>query len=308
MRGPALAGTVGCVTDPDEALFIGRVREPGSLREHVVRVRTDGRAPTPDDRVEEIACPFEGARPGLHAEGWGDPVELARGAEPIPGGVAGQLGGFELAPPVRPGKILGIGRNYRAHAEELGNEVPSTPLVFFKPPSALVPAGAPIEIPGGYERVDFEGELVVVMGRRARDVAAGDAWAHVAGLALGNDVSCRDLQKSDRQWTRAKGFDTFAPLGPFVRMWPRGEPWDEDLGLRAFVDDALRQQARVGQMVFPVGELVAHISACMTLEPGDLIYTGTPAGVGPLAPGNVVRVEATGLDLGRLVNPVLARG
>ena len=285
-------------------LWLGRVTTPDSPRQHVVRIRTAGGSPGPTDAVEEIADPFEACNTRWSGDAQGaDPAALAGEADAVAGGLAGPLGQFALAPPVRPGKILCVGRNYRAHAEEMGNEVPSTPLIFFKPSSALLPSGAAIELPPLDHQIDYEGELVVVIGRAARGVRAADAWDHVAGYALGNDVSNRVLQRQDKQWTRAKGFDTFAPLGPFVRL---GHALDPGVRIQTFVGDDLRQDGPVSAMIFDIPAVIEHLSACMTLEPGDLIYTGTPSGVGPLSVGNVVRVEAVGLDLGRLTNTVVA--
>jgi 2-keto-4-pentenoate hydratase/2-oxohepta-3-ene-1,7-dioic acid hydratase in catechol pathway len=211
----------------------------------------------------------------------------------------------ELAPPLCPSKILCVGRNYRAHAEEMGNEVPAEPLLFFKPPSALVASGQPVVRPEGYERVDMEAELVAVIGRRGRRIAAGDALDHVAGYTLGNDVSNRDLQRRDSQWTRAKGFDTFAPLGPFVRLVAPGEALPGSAKIQGWLDGELRQEAPLSAMVFDVAAVIAHVSACMTLEPGDVIYTGTPSGVCPLSPGQTTAVTLAGFDLGQLSNPVV---
>lgn len=198
-----------------------------------------------------------------------------------------------------PSKIVCVGRNYAKHAAELGNEVPAEPLIFLKPPSAIIGEGMPIVIPQGVGRVDFEGEIGVVMGSRARHVAAQDAWAHVAALVPVNDVSARDLQKSDGQWTRAKGFDTFCPVGTPV---PLGDVDLGALGVTTRVNGQVRQQAPVGDMVFTIPFLIAHISRIMTLEPGDLIATGTPEGVGPLGAGDVVEVSIAGV--GAVENPV----
>ncbi len=199
-----------------------------------------------------------------------------------------------------PGKIVCVGRNYAAHARELGNEVPDRPLLFFKPPSAVIAVGEPIRLPAVSERVDHEAEIALVIGRRARRVAATDAMAHVAGIACANDVSARDLQKLDGQWARAKGFDTFCPLGEIVG---NGFDWDqvESIGR---VNGEVRQHGHVRDMIFPFPELIATISAIMTLEPGDVILTGTPEGVGPLAPGDTVEVEIPGVAT--LANPVLS--
>lgn len=206
-----------------------------------------------------------------------------------------------LLAPVTPGKIVCVGRNYRAHARELGNEVPSQPLLFLKPPSALVGPGEPIRLPAASERVEHEAELAVVIGRRLRDATLEDAAAAVLGYTAANDVTARDLQKRDGQWTRAKGFDSFCPAGPWIET-------ELDLAtveVSARVNAELRQHGFVRDLVFPVPELLAYVSAIMTLEPGDLVLTGTPEGVGPLRAGD--RVEVTVSGIGRLENPVLDR-
>ena len=193
--------------------WLGRVRDRQG-RGAWVRALTDGRAPGPDAEIAAIPNPF--------ADPEGDPWEVVRDAIPLTGGPRGRLDSVRLEAPVAPSKVIGVGRNFRAHAAELGNEVPSEPLLFFKPPSCLVPSGAAVALPRGYERIDLEGELVVVIGRRAKAVAAADAWDHVAGYCLGNDISCRDLQRRDKQWTRAKGFDGFGPISALVHMTPPG--------------------------------------------------------------------------------------
>lgn len=199
----------------------------------------------------------------------------------------------------RPSKIVCVGRNYVEHARELGNEVPERPLIFLKPPSALVGDGEAIVLPRASERVEHEGEIAVVIGRRARDVAAGEAWEYVAGIAPLNDVTARDLQKTDGQWTRAKGFDTFCPMGAVV---PVDRIDVAALEVVCRVNGRERQRGRVSEMAFDIPTIIQYVSSVMTLEPGDVIATGTPAGVGPLAPGDVVEVEIPGV--GTLRNPV----
>lgn len=196
--------------------------------------------------------------------------------------------------PVRPTKIIGIGRNYRDHAKELGNDVPSTPLYFLKPPSSLLPNGGTVFLPPESERVDFEGELAVVIGKPTRRVTKAGALAHVAGYLVACDVTARDLQNSDGQWSRAKGFDTFCPISSQVVSGI--DP--SALELTTTVNDVVRQSSNTSQLVFDVAEVVAHVSAAMTLYPGDLILTGTPAGVGPLFPGD--HVEVTIASVGTL--------
>jgi 2-keto-4-pentenoate hydratase/2-oxohepta-3-ene-1,7-dioic acid hydratase in catechol pathway len=199
-----------------------------------------------------------------------------------------------------PSKIIGIGQNYRAHAAEMGKPVPDEPLIFLKAPSAIIENGASIVRPHGYERVDFEGELGVVIGKRARGVDKANALDYVDGFTCVNDVTVRDLQKKDGQWARAKGFDSFCPIGPRI---VRGlDP--ARLRLTTRVDGVVRQDSSTDDMIFDVPALIAFISRHMTLEPGDVISTGTPSGVGNLVPGNVVEVEIEGIGI--LRNPVIA--
>jgi 2-keto-4-pentenoate hydratase/2-oxohepta-3-ene-1,7-dioic acid hydratase in catechol pathway len=209
---------------------------------------------------------------------------------------------FDPCTPVdlpRPSKIVCVGRNYLEHARELGNDVPERPLLFLKPPSSLLGEGEAIVLPPESRQVEHEGEIAVVIGRRARHVAEAEAWDYVAGVAPLNDVTARDLQKPDGQWTRAKGFDTFCPLGALVPLERVGR---DGLEVLCRVNGEVRQHGRVGEMAFSIPRLVAYISGVMTLEPGDVIATGTPAGVGPLRPGDVVEVEIPGA--GTISNPV----
>lgn len=194
---------------------------------------------------------------------------------------------------VTPSKIICVGRNYAAHARELGNEVPERPMLFFKPPSALIASGETIVMPRVSAQVEYEAEIAVVIGRRARHVKAGDAMAHVRGFTCANDVTCRDLQKPDGQWGRAKGFDTFCPVGPRIA---EGLDW-RNLEVIGRVNGETRQHASVSDMIFPIPVLVEYISHIMTLEAGDLILTGTPEGVGRLQPGDVVEVEIPGVGV-----------
>ena len=208
----------------------------------------------------------------------------------------------QLLPPVRPTKIVCLGRNYRAHAEELGNEVPERPLLFLKPPSAVIGPGAPIVLPPS-PRVDFEGELAVVIGRRCRNVRAKDASEVILGYTCLNDVTDREAQRWERNWVRAKGFDTSCPIGPWI-VTP-----DElafPLAVETFVNRELRQRGTTDELVFSIPEIIAEITSFMTLEEGDVIATGTPAGVGPLSPGDVVEVRISGI--GTLRNPVRKAG
>ena len=200
-----------------------------------------------------------------------------------------------------PTKIVCVGRNYADHARELGNEVPAAPLLFLKPPSAIIGDGEAIVLPEASSRVEFEAEIGVVVGRRLRGVLADEAERGIGGFVCLNDVTARDLQKSDGQWTRAKGFDTFCPVSPAVG----GLDWRK-LTVVARVNGRERQRGKSSDMVFSIPELLAYISGVMTLEPGDLVATGTPAGVGPLAHGDVVEVEVSGV--GVLRNPVTGKG
>ncbi len=204
----------------------------------------------------------------------------------------------------RPGKIVCIGRNYSAHAKELGNEVPKQPLLFLKPPSAVIGDGEPIVLPPESSQVEHEAEIGVVLGRTLRRADERSARAAIAGITCVNDVTARDLQKSDGQWSRAKGFDTFCPMGPRV-MPIDPERFDfAALEVTCRVNGAVRQHGHAADMVFGIPALLAFISQVMTLEPGDLVVTGTPEGVGPLVAGDVVEVEVTGV--GVLRNPVIA--
>jgi 2-keto-4-pentenoate hydratase/2-oxohepta-3-ene-1,7-dioic acid hydratase in catechol pathway len=200
--------------------------------------------------------------------------------------------------PVKPGKIIGVGRNYLAHARELGNEVPPEPIIFLKPNTALLEPGGAILLPRISQRVEFEAEIGVVMGRRLRHATADQAEKAIGGFTCVNDVTSRDLQQKDGQWSRAKGFDTFCPVGPRVVA---GLDW-RTLELRGRVNGLERQRAKATDMHFSIPQLVSFISGIMTLEPGDLIATGTPAGTGPLMHGDVVEVEISGV--GVLSNPV----
>jgi 2-keto-4-pentenoate hydratase/2-oxohepta-3-ene-1,7-dioic acid hydratase in catechol pathway len=201
---------------------------------------------------------------------------------------------------IRPGKIVCVGRNYREHAKEMGNDVPTTPFVFYKPTSSVIAAGAPIAIPAGIGRVDFEGEIGVVIGTKLSRATPAQCAAAVRGIVAVNDVSARDLQKSDGQWWRAKGYDTFCPIGP-ERM---GQPDFGALELVTRVNGVERQRCHTRDMIFPIADLLAFISAAVTLEAGDVVLTGTPEGVGPLTAGDVVEVEVIGWST--VKNPVVA--
>jgi 2-keto-4-pentenoate hydratase/2-oxohepta-3-ene-1,7-dioic acid hydratase in catechol pathway len=202
--------------------------------------------------------------------------------------------------PVRPTKIIGIGRNYLEHARELGNEIPAVPIIFFKPTTALIGPGDTILLPHVSTRVEFEAEIGIVIGQRIRHAETAAAERAIEGYICVNDVTCRDLQKTDGQWGRAKGFDTFCPAGPRVGT---GLDW-RGLELICRVNGTERQRARATDMHFSIPELVSFLSGIMTLEPGDLIATGTPAGTAPLRDGDVVEVEIPGVGI--LSNPVRA--
>lgn len=208
------------------------------------------------------------------------------------------LGEAHLLAPVSPTKVVCVGLNYKNHIAEMGHEMPSEPVIFVKPSTAVIGPGQPIPIPDAVGRVDYEGELGVVIGRRTHKVSRTEAREHVLGFCCGNDVTARDLQKVDGQWTRAKGFDGFCPLGPWVATGV--EP--DDLMLETLVNGSVKQQARTSDMLFHPYELVSFISSVMTLVPGDVVLTGTPGGIGPLHDGDVVEVRIEGV--GSLRNPV----
>lgn len=235
--------------------------------------------------IERLLAPFE-------EDPWTQPVP--ENFSPIP------LDSARLLAPVVPRKIVCIGRNYRDHAAELGNEVPKEPLLFLKPPSAVIAPGEPIHIPYQSQRVDFEGELAVVIGKTASHIRPDeDVKPYIRGYTIVNDVTARDLQKSDGQWSRAKGFDTFCPTGPFVT-----DDIDPAAGLtvETRLSGEVKQHGNTLDLIFPVDVLLRHIAAAMTLYPGDLIPTGTPAGVAPMRPGDKVEVSIEGI--GTLANPV----
>lgn len=199
----------------------------------------------------------------------------------------------------RPGKIVCVGRNYVAHAKELGNEIPRAPLIFLKPPTSVIENGDTILLTPDSKQVEYEAEIGVVIGKTLKGVSEADAISGIEGITCVNDVTARDLQKADVQWTRAKSFDTFCPWGP--RVVPLPKDW-KALEVMARVNGRKRQHARASDMVFGIPYLVSYISRIMTLEPGDLIATGTPEGVGPLASGDTVEIEVSGV--GVLRNPV----
>ncbi|HET8640490.1 MAG TPA: fumarylacetoacetate hydrolase family protein [Pseudonocardiaceae bacterium] len=211
------------------------------------------------------------------------------------------LADVRLLAPTLPTKIVCVGKNYADHAQEMGGEAPASPVIFLKPSTSVIGPNAAIRLPPDSARVDYEGELALVIGAPCRDVPAARAAGVVLGYTVANDVTARDQQQADGQWTRAKGHDTFCPLGPWIDT--AVDP--SDLALRTELDGQVRQDSRTSLLLHDVGALVAWISAVMTLLPGDVILTGTPAGVGPMAPGQTVAVTVEGI--GTLRNPVEAR-
>jgi 2-keto-4-pentenoate hydratase/2-oxohepta-3-ene-1,7-dioic acid hydratase in catechol pathway len=232
-------------------------------------------------RIEDGAASLLDQAPWLGEKPTGERAPLAEDA---------------LLCPVTPSKIVCIGRNYAAHAKELGHEVPSEPLLFLKAPSALLGPGGAVRLPPESARVEHEAELAVVMGKRAKNVAKEASLAHVFGYTCACDVTARDLQKKDVQFTRAKSFDTFCPIGPWIEteLDPMGAR------VRCVVAGQTRQDGPTEHMIFDVPTVVAYVSRMMTLEPGDVILTGTPEGVGPLTAGDALEVEVTGIGVLRL--------
>jgi 2-keto-4-pentenoate hydratase/2-oxohepta-3-ene-1,7-dioic acid hydratase in catechol pathway len=217
-----------------------------------------------------------------------------------------RLGDVRLLAPVLPrSKVIGIGRNYRAHAAELGNEVPDEPLFFIKPNTSVCGPGDPIAYPPQTKDLHYEGELAVVIGRICRDVPPEQATDVIHGYTIGNDVTARDLQRSDVQFTRAKGFDTFCPLGPWIETDLDPQHFIDGVPIQTHLNGELVQDGSTADMVFDIPTLVAHVSSVMTLLPGDVILTGTPEGVGPMEVGDEVEVSVAGL--GSLTNKVVQR-
>jgi 2-keto-4-pentenoate hydratase/2-oxohepta-3-ene-1,7-dioic acid hydratase in catechol pathway len=206
---------------------------------------------------------------------------------------------LSLLPPVTPSKIVCVGRNYREHAAELGNEIPKEPLLFLKPPSSLLAPGKQIQIPALSKRVDYEGELAIVIDCRCRNIGPDeDVSQYIRGYTIVNDVTARDIQKSDGQWTRGKGWDTFCPVGPFVTLQGSGEidPLHvSPVTITTRLNGEIKQHGSTADLIFPIDFLLRYITAFTTLEPGDLIPTGTPSGVGPMQAGDTVEVEISGL-------------
>ncbi len=205
---------------------------------------------------------------------------------------------IKLLTPCTPSKIVAVGLNYRDHAKELNLPVPNTPIVFLKPPTAVIGPGEAVLYPATSSQVDYEAELGVVIKDQARNISPASARDHILGYTCANDVTARDLQKNDGQWTRAKSFDTFCPVGP----WIETDLNPEDLLIESYLNGERRQSSRTSQFIFTVDYLVSFISGIMTLEPGDLIITGTPAGIGPMKPGDEIEVRIEGI--GSLKNTV----
>ncbi|MGB9847038.1 MAG: fumarylacetoacetate hydrolase family protein [Desulfotomaculales bacterium] len=221
--------------------------------------------------------------------------------EPVPGDCFA-LAELELLAPCRPGKAVCVGLNYRDHASELGMPLPEEPVIFLKPSTAVIGPGEPIVCPPVSRQVDYEAELAAVIKKKARNVREEEALDYVLGYTCANDVTARDLQKKDGQWTRAKSFDTFLPLGPYIVSGI--DPDSQEVSL--YLNGVLRQHSSTSRLIFSVPRLISFISSVMTLLPGDVILTGTPAGVGPVQPGDTVEVVISGI--GRLVNRVVLPG
>lgn len=221
---------------------------------------------------------------------YSDPLETAPSAWRF-GRAIRAVAGAPLLPPIRPGKIIGVGRNYAAHARELGNPVPEEPLLFLKAPSSVVGPRSPIVLPPESQRVEYEGEIALVLGRRLSRASADEARSAVLGVTAACDVTARDLQRRDATFARAKSFDTFCPIGPVINV----DSDLDDLDVTTTIDDEVRQRGHVRDMLVSPVELLVFISRMMTLEPGDVVLTGTPAGVGPLESGQRVRVAVRGV-------------
>ncbi|MFE0021634.1 fumarylacetoacetate hydrolase family protein [Amycolatopsis sp. NPDC059021] len=254
-------------------------------------------------RLARIAHPAGVAFASI--EGDGDDAQVLEIAEhpfgqPNFTGKRWPLADVRLLAPILPSKVIAVGRNYAKHAAELGNEVPAAPMLFIKPSTTVIGPNAPIRRPADVGRVDFEGELAVVIGQPVKNVKAAQAGSVILGYTIANDVSARDLQKSDGQWGRAKGFDTFCPLGPWIET--ALDP--ADLSLKAEVDGEVKQDGRTADLVHKIPDLIEFVSGVMTLLPGDIILTGTPEGVGPIVDGQQVSITIEGI--GTLTNPVVS--
>ena len=248
-------------------------------------------------RVEQDGQTFYAVeRDGDLRRASGDP--FGGGALTAGAAVRGGLGGVRILPPVSPSKIVCVGLNYKDHAGEVGKALPAEPLLFIKPSTAVIGPGEAIRLPPGVGRVDHEAELGVVIGRRAHRVPAARAWDYVFGLTCVNDVTARDLQKKESQYTRCKGFDTFAPIGPAIATGLDGAP----RSVEGWVNGERRQGSSTRHLIFPIEHLIEFITFVMTLEPGDIVSTGTPEGIGPIRHGDTVTIKVEGV--GELTNPV----
>lgn len=261
-------------------MFVARVSTEHGVSYGVVHGLDANGIPTPETAVDLLKS---------HPFG-----ELERADVVLP------LGACRVLAPVIPSKVVCIGKNYADHAREMGGEPPAEPVIFIKPSTSVIGPNDAIALPWQSERVDHEAELGIVIGRIARNVQRNDAASYILGYTLGNDVTARDLQQRDGQWTRAKGFDTFCPLGP----WIVNDIDPSDLAITCVVDGEVRQSATTADMLHDVGAIMEFVTGVMTLLPGDVILTGTPAGIGPLHDGQSVTVAVQGL--GALTNPVRA--
>ncbi len=249
----------------------------------LVRFQVDGRSAygiLRGDHVAELADAFPGS------------FETIAGVHP--------LRDVRLQAPCAPGKIVAIGLNYRDHAAEMGFPIPDEPIIFLKPATAVIGPDDAIRYPAMSSRVDYEAELGVVIKDRVKNIGPGEAGSHILGYTCANDVTARDLQKKDGQWTRAKSFDSFCPVGP----WIETDLDPDDLRIECCLNGKRRQSSRTSQFIFPVNHVLSFVSRIMALEPGDLIITGTPAGIGPMSPGDTVEVTIEGI--GSLKNSVIA--
>jgi 2-keto-4-pentenoate hydratase/2-oxohepta-3-ene-1,7-dioic acid hydratase in catechol pathway len=258
-------------------------------------------------RIARIAQPDGYAFVAITGDGT-DPagltaVEIAGNqvAEPEFTGKTWPLADVRLLAPILPSKVVCVGKNYADHAKEMGGEAPADPVIFLKPSTAIIGPNVPIELPASSKRVDYEGELAVVVGVPCKDVPAERAISVILGYTVANDVTARDQQAADVQWTRAKGYDTFCPLGPWIETAIDAS----DVRLRTELDGETKQDSRTSLLLHDIGKLIEWITHVMTLRPGDVILTGTPAGVGPMTAGQTVSVTIDGI--GTLTNPVVNR-
>jgi 2-keto-4-pentenoate hydratase/2-oxohepta-3-ene-1,7-dioic acid hydratase in catechol pathway len=258
-------------------------------------------------RIARIAQPDGFAFVAITGDGT-DPANLGAAeisgnqvAEPEFTGKTWPLADVRLLAPILPSKVVCVGKNYADHAKEMGGEAPADPVIFLKPSTSIIGPNVPIELPPSSQRVDYEGELAVVVGVACKDVPAAQANSVILGYTVANDVTARDQQAADVQWTRAKGYDTFCPLGPWIETAIDAS----DVRLRTELDGELKQDSRTSLLLHDIGRLIEWITAVMTLRPGDVILTGTPAGVGPMTAGQTVSVTIDGI--GTLTNPVVKR-